>query len=89
YIREVLKNIRLTAQRETYINVSSLKENNTFNLYQNLVLKNPTEAPSHIVIDKYIRKNGEDLRFETAAHPEKVLQDRKTDNVSIGRVKSV
>ena len=89
YIREVLKNIRLTAQRELYVPVSGLKENNTFSLYQNIVLKNPNDAPSHKVIEDYIKKNGEDLRFETAAHPEKVLQNRKTDNVDIGRIKSV
>ncbi|MBP5193648.1 MAG: hypothetical protein J6126_02850 [Clostridia bacterium] len=86
YIREVLKSIRLTAQRETYTPVSALKENNTFNLYQNLVVKNVRDVPSHIVIDTYIKKNGKDLRYETAAHPEKALQDRKTDNVTIGRV---
>ncbi|MBO7377935.1 MAG: hypothetical protein J6U35_03560 [Clostridia bacterium] len=86
YIREVLKSIRLTAQRETYTPVSALKENNTFNLYQNLVVENVRDVPSHIVIDTYIKKNGKDLRYETAAHPEKALQDRKTDNVTIGRV---
>ncbi|MBO7377335.1 MAG: hypothetical protein J6U35_00480, partial [Clostridia bacterium] len=58
----------------------------TFNLYQNLVVKNVRDVPSHIVIDAYIKKNGKDLRYETAAHPEKALQDRKTDNVTIGRV---
>ncbi len=88
YIREVLKNIRLTAQCEHYENVGNLDENNTFKLYQNIVVKNPNELPSHIVIDNYIKKNGKDLRYEIAAHPEKVLQDRQHDNVTIGRVKA-
>ena len=48
-------------------------------------MKNVLEAPSHKVIDNYIKKNGEDLRFEISPHPEKVLQDRTCDNTSIGR----
>ena len=88
YIREILKSIRLTAQKECYEEVSRLKENNTFNLYQNIVVKNPNELPSHNVIENYIRKNGKDLRFEIASHPEKKLQDRRTDNTTIGRVKA-
>jgi len=89
YIREVLKSIRLTAQEEKYVQVSDLKDNNTFNLYQNVVIKNPIDVPSHKVIDNYIKKNGKDLRYEVSAHPEKALQDRQRDNVEIGRVKSV
>lgn len=88
YIREVLKNIRLTAQKECYEPVSKLKENNTFNLYQNMVIKGLNDVPSHKVIDTYIAKNGKDLRYEIAAHPEKVLQDRTHDNTTIGRVKA-
>ena len=86
YIREVLKNIRLTAQRETYTPVSALKNPNTFDLYQNLVVKNAKDVPSHNVIETYINKNGKDLRYEISAHPEKALRDRRTDNVTIGRV---
>ena len=88
YIREVLKNIRLTAQQELYAPVSSLKAGNSFSIYQNAVVKNPTEAPSHKVIDNYIKKNGKDLRYEIASHPEKALQNRQVDNVNIGRVAS-
>ncbi|MBQ9710209.1 MAG: hypothetical protein IJV67_06270, partial [Clostridia bacterium] len=88
YIREVLKNIRLTAQQELYAPVSSLKAGNSFSIYQNAVVKNPAEAPSHKVIDNYIKKNGKDLRYEIASHPEKALQNRQVDNVNIGRVAS-
>lgn len=88
YIREILKTIRLTSQKENYISVDSLNGGNTFENYQKTVVKNPNDAPSHIVIDKYINKNGEDLRFETAPHPEKALRNRKEDNVTIGRVKN-
>jgi len=85
YIREVLKNIRLTSQKTEYVSVCDLPKENTFNCYQNVVMKNPEDAPSHKVIDNYIKKNGEDLRFEVSPHPEKVLQDRTYDNTSIGR----
>ena len=87
YIREVLTNIRLTAQKENYIEVSSLPKNNTFESYQKTVVRNPKDVPSHKVIDKYINKFGEDLRFEESPHPEKELRDRKVDNTSIGRTK--
>ena len=88
YIRDVLKTIRLTSQKESYVDVNLLKNNNTFEVYQKTVVKNPATAPSHIVIDRYINKNGEDFRFETAPHPEKALRNRKEDNVTIGRVKN-
>ena len=39
-------------------------------------------------IDNYIKKNGKDLRYEIASHPEKALQNRQVDNVNIGRVAS-
>ena len=87
YIRDVLKSIRLTAQKENFIDINSLPKNNNFEKYQKSVVKNPLGAPSHKVIDKYIKKYGEDLRYETAPHPEKALRDKKRDNVKIGRVK--
>ena len=34
----------------------------------------------------YIADKGKDYRFQVAEHPIKQLQDRKTDNVNIGRV---
>ena len=86
YIREVLKGVRLTSQRENYVNVNDLKRNNTFEQYQKSVVKNPAGDPAHKVIDLYIKKYGEDLRFEESPHPEKALRDRKKDNVEIGRV---
>ena len=83
-----MKNIRLTSQRENYVDVNSLKGANTFDEYQKAVVKNPLGAPSHKVIDKYISKFGEDLRYETAPHPEKALRDRTKDNYEIGRIKN-
>ena len=88
YIREVLKNIRLTAQKESYIPVNKLKDSNTFESYQNTVIKNAGDVASHKVIDSYIKKNGMDLRYEVTPHPEKLLQNRKCDNTTIGRTRA-
>lgn len=87
YIREVLKNIRLTSQKENYVDVNSLPSGNTFEAYQKAFMKNPDDAPSHKVIQNYIKLNGEDFRYETAPHPEKTLRDRSVDNTDIGRIK--
>ena len=65
---------------------SALLLKQTFDLYQNNVVRNPNEAASHKVIDMYIKKNGEDLRYQVSPHPEKVLQDRTYDNTSVGRI---
>ncbi|MBO5925931.1 MAG: hypothetical protein J6Q38_00005, partial [Clostridia bacterium] len=87
YIREVLTTIRLTAQKEEYKLVSELPKNNTFESYQKAVVRNGKDTPSHKVIEKYINKFSEDLRFEEAPHPEKELRNRKVDNIDIGRIK--
>lgn len=85
YIREVLKSVNLTADKEKYIAVDKLPPKNSFKEYQNTVITNPNTVPSHVVIEEYIKKNGEDLRYEVSPHPVKELRDRKTDNVCIGR----
>ena len=77
YIREVLQTIRITSQKEDYVEISKLPKNNTFKSYQNSVIKSVKDVPSHKIIDKYITKFGEDLRFEESPHPEKALRDRK------------
>ena len=87
YIREVLTRIRLTSQKEDYILVDKLPAKNTFNEYQNKVVKSENSVPSHKVIEKYIAKNGKDLRFEESPHPEKALRNREEDNFKIGRIK--
>ena len=87
YIREVLKGVRLTAQKENYLSVDDLKKNNTFDQYQKSVIRNALGDPAHKVIDLSIKKHGEDVRFEESPHPEKALRDRKKDNIEIGRIK--
>ncbi len=85
YIREVLKSIRLTSQKEDYIAVDKLPAKNTFEAYQQSVIKSEKTVPSHVVMDKYISKKGEDLRYEESPHPIKELQNRKVDNTTVGR----
>jgi len=45
------------------------------------------DVPSHVVIEKYIKKNKEDYRSQKKNHPLKELQDRKNDNICVGRKK--
>ncbi len=85
YIREVLKSVPLTTSGDVYINVNDLKPNNAFKKYQSAIIKGEQTVPSHRVMENYIKKHGEDLRYETAPHPIKELRDRKVDNVSVAR----
>lgn len=83
YIREVLKDIRLAGLNEDIISFKDLPDSAEFFKYQKRV--RPTA--SHNVIEKYIKKYGEDYRYEESPHPEKALRDRKTDNTKIAREK--
>ena len=86
YIRDVLKNtINLTKHRECYIDVEKLDEDSDFKKYNGKVCKNPKGVPSHTVIENYVKKNGEDYRFQVKEHPIKELADRKNDNTTIAR----
>lgn len=84
YIREVLKDIRLSGLKEDIIPLKNVPDNADFFKYN----KRVKATASHNVIEKYIKKYGEDYRFEEAPHPEKALRDRKTDNTRIGRDKN-
>ena len=41
---------------------------------------------SHEVIGEYIRRNGQDYRFEVAEHPIPELRCRTEDNTQVGRL---
>lgn len=89
YVRKVLKNtVENTANREGYININDLPDTAEFFSYQKKVNKVPKDVASHKVIDEHIARFEQDYRFETGANPVKSLQNRKADNVNIGRVKS-
>lgn len=86
YVRSVLQStVDLTACRESYARVSALEPETDFFRYQQHVNHDVEGVASHLVIEKSIRRNGEDYRFETAPNPIAALRDRREDNVEIGR----
>ncbi len=88
YIRNVLKDCNLTAVKEGYVNVRDLADNSDYYKYQRLFVGSGEKNPSHKVIEKYIKENGEDLRYEIAPHPIQELRNRKEDNITVGRGKA-
>lgn len=89
YIREVLeRTILLTGDRQKYIDVMRLKPNADFFMYQNAIIKDEEKIPSHIVINKAIKKFGKDYRYEDKSNPVPELKNRKKDNTTIGRKNS-
>lgn len=86
YVRRVLsKTANNTAKREGYIDASHLERNADFYKYQSVVNKYEQQVASHVVIDEYIKKHGEDYRFQEKEHPVKELRNRKEDNMTVGR----
>lgn len=89
YVRKILKNtVENTAQREGYININELDDGDNFFKYQNKVNEKPEQVASHKVIVEHINQFGEDYRFENKTNPRQELQDRKSDNICLGRCKS-
>ena len=87
YIRNIIKDtIENTANREDYININDLPQNADFFVYQRKVVKNPEDIASHKVIEEHIDRFKEDYRVQDKVHPVKELEDRKTDNLNIGRI---
>lgn len=88
YIREVIKSVRLTGLKETTVNINDLPDGAEFFKYQRQVNQSIGQVASHNVIEKYIKRNGEDYRYEDKESVEKTLRDRKTDNTELGRKKN-
>lgn len=86
YVRNILCNTSsYTAMRESYIPVCEAPKDFDFFTYQNIVNKDVCTVPSHIVINKYLKCNECDFRFEVAPNPVEALRNRKCDNVCVGR----
>lgn len=86
YVRCVLGGtVNLTAQREDYVDVCETK-NGTFQDYQNQVNIPVDNVMSHVVIEEYIRRNGQDYRFEVDENPIPELRCRTEDNTQVGRL---
>lgn len=88
YIRDVInKTVRNTGYREDVVALKTLSDSADFFKYQSKVNSQESNVASHLVIDKYIKKHGEDYRYQDSTHPEKTLKDRKTDNTCLARKK--
>ena len=86
YVREILeRTVTLTGNRQDYIDVYSLPSDADFFNYQKIVIPTENDVPSHLVIEKAISKLGKDYRYEDKKNPVKELQDRTSDNTTIGR----
>lgn len=85
YVRCVLgSTVNDTACRERYVDVRT-NAPETFIRYQRMVNDPVRNVMSHTFIEDYIRKNGEDYRFEVAPNPVPELRDRTKDNICVGR----
>ena len=89
YVREVMNTVRLSAYKETTVKVDELPNGADYFKYQRQVNSSVGQVASHLVIDKYIKKNGEDYRFEVKPNVEKSLRDRMKDKTELGRKKGV
>ena len=90
YVREVIENtVYNTAHLEKYININKLKDVERFKFYQDSVHQNDEFVASHKVIENAIILFGKDYRFEEKEHPIFELNDRYSDNTSVGRINSI
>lgn len=89
YVREVMKSVRLTGYEETTVPIDDIPDTADYFKYQRQVNSAVGTVASHNVIEKYIKRNGEDYRFEVKPNPEKALRDRAADNTDLGRKKGI
>lgn len=89
YIREVLKSVRLTGYKEMTLNINDMPDTANYFKYQRQVNPSVGQVASHVVIDRYIKKYGEDYRYEDKPHVDKALRVRTEDNTELGRKKGL
>lgn len=88
YVRNVLKNtVTLTGDMEDYSTVNSIPDKSRFFFFQDKINGNVNSVVSHTVISQYIDEFGKDYRYEDTKNPIIELQNRKIDNVNLGRIK--
>lgn len=87
YIREVLKSVRLTGYKELTVPLEDIPDSAEFFKYQRQVNSSVGQVASHNVIEKYIKKYGEDYRYEDKPHVERTLRERTVDNTDLARKK--
>lgn len=85
YVKDIIKNtIQYTGDLEDYKDVSTLPADHRFFEYNPKINCPIKDSPSHKVIEEYIKKNGNDYRFETSENPIEVLRCRTKDNTEVG-----
>ncbi|MBE7082435.1 MAG: hypothetical protein E7378_01975 [Clostridiales bacterium] len=85
YIRNVLKTVGYTSVKEEYIEASKLPQDARFFEHLKTINKAPEFVASHLVIEEYINKFGEDYRYCDKPHPIRALSNRKKDDITSGR----
>ncbi|MCC8180209.1 MAG: hypothetical protein LIP23_04770 [Planctomycetes bacterium] len=88
YVRDILANeVDLTADKEKFVPVKNLSKDHEFFMYQKKANRNDRDVMSHVVIKNMQdnNRNGMDYRYEDQPNPVKGLQDRKKDNMKVGR----
>lgn len=86
YVRDVLKRtVNNTSLNKKYLDICHLPKENVFCDYQTSIINKET-VPSHNVIEKSIEIYKKDYRYEDSTNPVKDLQNRKKDNISVGRI---
>ncbi len=87
YVRDILKSVRLTGNAESFEEVDNLPDRFRFFSYNRGVQGNVRGRASHVVIEKTIKKFGKDYRYEEKAHPVRALNDPKSVNADVARIK--
>ena len=85
YVKNIIANtVQYTGDLEDYKDVSSLEQNSRFFTYNPKIICPVKDMASHKVIENYIKKNGNDYRFETSENPVEALRCRTCDNTEVG-----
>ncbi|MBQ8885749.1 MAG: hypothetical protein IJY62_05230 [Clostridia bacterium] len=86
YVRDILATtVQFTGHCEDYEKLENLPSDAKFFVYQTKINPSTEIVPSHIVIDKHIRRFCKDYRYQVAPSPVKELRSRTSDNTSVGR----
>ena len=87
YVRRVLgSTVTLTADNLDYRDIKRIPDDHKYFEYQRF-MGNEEKSPSHLVIEKTIKKLGKDYRYQDSEHPVKELRSRTTDKTTIARTK--
>ena len=76
-----------SGNKEDMLKIDDTPDGAEYFKYQRQVNSSVNSVATHNVIEKYIKKNGEDYRFEVSPSVEKTLRDRKSDNTELARKK--